>query len=91
MRDPNFKDVQRSDFLTQLLGDELFKKEEGLIMDECMTFIGAATQTTTFLITNILYYLTKNPKMREKALNEIKSKLLVKLPAGASLCDVTAW
>jgi cytochrome P450 len=91
MAQPGFNPKDQYDFLTQLLGDDLFKGDEGLIINECMTFIGAATQTTTFLLTNIVYYLTKNPEIRDRALNEIRSKLLVKMPQGASLSDDEMW
>jgi len=52
------------DFMTQLLSDDHFKDNDQIILDELLTFIGAATQTTTFLITNFLYYMTKNPEIR---------------------------
>jgi cytochrome P450 len=42
-----------------LLQDELFKGQDEYIVDECLTFMAAATQTTTILISNAIYYLTK--------------------------------
>ena len=50
--------VDKGDFLTVLLIDELFKGQDDYIVDECLTFMVAATQTTTILTTNALYYLT---------------------------------
>jgi hypothetical protein len=43
MKDPKFNIKESFDFLTQLLTDELFKDDHSMMMDECMTFIGAAT------------------------------------------------
>jgi len=44
-----------------------------LIIDECATFMVAATQTTTTLIYTVIYYLTVNPSIKEKVVNEIRS------------------
>ncbi len=60
-------------------------------MDECLTFIGAATQSQSFLIANTLYYLAKNLDVREKLLAELKAKLLSQVPQGASLKDNETW
>ncbi|TNV81546.1 hypothetical protein FGO68_gene14881 [Halteria grandinella] len=65
------------DFLTQLLDDSFF--------------IGAATQTSSVLFTNVLYFLLKNPEAKEKCLNEIKTKLLPHLPPGTDLTKDTTW
>jgi len=46
------------DFLTLMLNDELFAGKEEYIIDECLTFMLAATMTTTLLINNGIYYLT---------------------------------
>jgi cytochrome P450 len=83
------------DFLTLLLSDELYKDNDKMMLDECPTFIGAATQTTTFLITNCCYYLTKNPEVRAKLLSELKEKIFSKIPATTSqsspLSDPRVW
>lgn len=80
MKDPSFSKEGSFDFLTQLLSDELYLENDKMIMDECLTFIGAATQTTTFLMSNIIYYLMKNPKCMAKVQQEVREKLLTKLP-----------
>jgi len=49
---------EAGDFLTLLLADELFKDKDQYIVDECLTFMLAATMTTTMLISNSVYYLT---------------------------------
>jgi len=56
MSDPNYK--QSGDFLTLMLNDDLFKGKEEYMIDECLTFMLAATMTTTLLINNGIYYLT---------------------------------
>lgn len=43
MKQPNFNIKESYDFITKLLTDDLFKDDFPLLMDECMTFIGAAT------------------------------------------------
>lgn len=55
--------------------DELFMNNESMMIDECITFVGAATQTTTLLITNAMYYFITNKDKLEKARAEIKSIL----------------
>jgi cytochrome P450 len=60
-------------------------------MDECLTFIGAATQSQSFLIANTLYYLAKNLDIREKLMEELKAKLMPLVPPGKSLKDNETW
>ena len=50
----------RTDFLSMMLQDELFMNEDSYLVDECITFLIASTQTTTSLITNTIYYLTRH-------------------------------
>ena len=64
--------MDKGDFLTQLLSDDLFKGQDQYIIDECLTFMAAASQTTTLLISNALYYLTKNKEVCERLREEIK-------------------
>lgn len=67
----------KGDFLTILLQDELFKGQEEYIVDECITFMIASTQTTTLLVSNALYYLTCQ-KDKLKHLRKEMSKFLPK-------------
>ncbi|CDW78703.1 cytochrome family subfamily polypeptide 55 precursor [Stylonychia lemnae] len=60
------------DFLNMLLQDDLFKDNESLMIDECCTFMLAATQTTTTTLSNLFFYLTKYDSIRTKLRNEIK-------------------
>ena len=69
--------MQKEDFLTLLLTDELFMNDEAMVTDECITFLGAATQTTTLMITNAMYYFITNRDILEKARSEIKNILKV--------------
>ena len=64
--------------MTILLTDDLFKNDEAMMIDECMTFIGAATQTTTLLISNAIYYLTTLNEKLNTARIELKEVLQVK-------------
>ncbi len=58
-----------------MLNDELFAGKEEYIIDECLTFMLAATMTTTLLINNGIYYLTQNEEKLAKMREEIKSHL----------------
>jgi cytochrome P450 len=63
--------------LTILLNDELFKSEPEMIVDECVTFMVAATQTTQSLIANTLYYFIMKPEFPNKVRKEL-SEILFK-------------
>lgn len=73
--DPNCS--KKEDFLTLLLSDDLFKDNDKMIIDQCITFITAGTQTTTVLISNALYYFTLNRDKLDLARNEITKVLKV--------------
>lgn len=55
-----------------LLHDELFKDNDDTIIDECMTFMSAGTQTVSTLVTNAVYYLTVNKEIRDKVREEFE-------------------
>ena len=46
-----------------------------MMIDECATFMIAATQTTTILVYNALYFFTAFPEVRSKILEESKQHL----------------
>eukprot|EP00347_Sterkiella_histriomuscorum_P002040 403369704 len=71
IKDPLF---QSKDFLTLLVTDDLFKDDESLIVDECCTFLFAATQTTASTVSNALFYLTQNTQIRDSLRKEIASQ-----------------
>ena len=52
------KDRQGGDFLSMMLNDDLFRDKEDYLVDECLTFMVAATMTSTALINSAIYYLT---------------------------------
>jgi cytochrome P450 len=49
-----------------MIEDELFKGKDNEIVDECLAILATATQTTTILTTNALYYLSKYTEKRER-------------------------
>lgn len=61
------------DLLTILLRDDLYSNNDEAIIDECMTFIIASTQTTSLAISNLLNYITINQAIRTKLQKEIDS------------------
>ncbi|TNV79771.1 hypothetical protein FGO68_gene2481 [Halteria grandinella] len=68
------KGVQKGgDFLSTMLQDEMFRGRDEMVVDECLTFMLAATMTTTLLITNSIYYLNQN---NETALAKLRGELL---------------
>lgn len=54
-----------------MVDDEVFNTSDTYILDECITFMLAATMTTTLLITNSIYYLAKYPDVAKKLRSEI--------------------
>jgi cytochrome P450 len=52
------KERQRGDFLSMMLNDDLFRDKEDYLVDECLTFMVAATMTSTMLVNSAIYYLT---------------------------------
>ena len=64
--------VDKGDFLTNLLKDELFANQDVLIIDECITFLLAATQTSTTLIINCVYNLSRWTEARETLRKEMR-------------------
>jgi cytochrome P450 len=51
--------------LSILLTDELYMNDDEMIIDELMTMILAATQTTALTVTNSLYYINAHKKYLE--------------------------
>ena len=69
LKDPNLKD--KGDFLQILLDDETTRNDEELIIDECLTFFFAGSQTSNLSSTNLLYMLVKHPEYKDKILKEL--------------------
>ena len=81
-RRQQIKDGTASDFgdlLAILLTDDLFKNNNKMIIDECLTFFFAATQTSSMSTQNMLFYLTQQPKYRERVREEIQTQIIDKL------------
>jgi len=55
----NTSEGERGDLMTILLQDDLFKNDLEMIIDECMTFFIAGTQTTFNQITTTLVQAVK--------------------------------
>ena len=53
--------VDNGNLLSALLQEEFFQDDDKMIIDECITFFFAGTQTTSITVTNTLMYLMKNP------------------------------
>jgi cytochrome P450 len=68
-KDPSLKD--RGDFLTILLMGDTTKDDEELILDECLTFFFAGTQTTAIANSNLIFMLVKHPEVGQKILDEV--------------------
>lgn len=59
------------DFLSILINDPYFKDNDDMIIDECMTFMFASTQTVTILITNALFFFTMKTNIRDRVRKEL--------------------
>jgi cytochrome P450 len=58
-----------------LIQDELFYDNDNTIIDECITFFAAGSQTVKVANTNIICYLIMNPEVGGKLFDELKEKL----------------
>ncbi len=70
-------DLERGDFLTILLNDDLFKDNESIMVDECITFMRAGITTSSTMMSNALFYLTRHTEIRDKLREELKVTLNV--------------
>ena len=66
----------RGDILTVLLEDDLFKDNQEYIIDECLTFFFAATQTQAIQTSNTLCYFAQQPEILKKAKQELEAKII---------------
>lgn len=67
---------RRDDFLQIILEDETTRDNNELIVDECLTFFFAGTQTSNLTSQNLVYMLCKHPKYAEKILQELESVII---------------
>lgn len=73
MEKPGFQ--SKGDFLTILLENDFFNKNDSMIIDECAVFMVAATQTTTVMMYNALYFLITNPEKLQICRQEVSKYL----------------
>jgi cytochrome P450 len=62
--------------MTILLSDDLFKNDIEMIIDECLTFFLAGTQTTSALVGNTIALAMKHPEVLKKIIAEMKQVAL---------------
>jgi cytochrome P450 len=56
--------------------DELTKDDDELILDECLTFFFAGTQTSSIANSNLIFMLVKHPEVGQKILDEVQSEVI---------------
>ena len=64
------------DFLTILLVDEHFKDRNLRIVDECLTFFLAGSQTSSVATQNLIFALCKHPEYQKKILDELDEVII---------------
>ncbi len=68
--------MEKGDLLSILLTDDLFKHDDTLIIDECITFFFAAAQTSSMATQNMFFFLIQQPELMKKARSEIKNVII---------------
>lgn len=66
---PNLKDC--GDFLGILLKDDNFHGDNEMIVDECLTFFFAGSQTSSVAAQNLILMLIKHPEIKNRILEEL--------------------
>ena len=56
----------KDDLISILLSDELFCNDDEMIVDECLTFFFAGTQTSSMATSNLVLNLLKNTHYGDK-------------------------
>ena len=67
---------KRVDFISLLLEDEMFKDNEKYMIDECLTFMIASTQTTSVTLFNLIKNCLLNAGTIDKCKEEIRTSIL---------------
>eukprot|EP00347_Sterkiella_histriomuscorum_P011859 403370835 len=70
------QEVQDPDLLTILCQDPTFKDDHEMIISECIAFFIGGSQTVRSANANIIYYLTANQDILQKAYDELNSEIL---------------
>ena len=68
--------ASEGDFLTILLIDEHFKDRTLRIIDECLTFFFAGSQTSSIATQNLIFALCKHPELQDKILQEFDEGII---------------
>ena len=68
-KDPSLKEA--GDFLTILLTEPLYMNDNKRIIDECMTFFFAGSETSAITSQNLMIALMKYPEYQDKILHEV--------------------
>lgn len=74
LKDPNIADV--GGLMSTLIQMDLFSGNDDMIVDECFTFFFAGSQTLSASISNEVLFLTQNPELKKKALDELSAKIV---------------
>ena len=64
LKDPS--ELEKGDLMTILISDDLFKDNIEMIIDECLTFFMAGTQTTSSAVGTTIGQAIKNPEIMAK-------------------------
>jgi cytochrome P450 len=64
------------DLLGILLEDENFNGDDRMIVDECLTFFFAGSQTSSAAAQNLILMLIKHPEIRDNILAELDTMLI---------------
>ena len=62
--------------MTILLSDDHFKQRDVRVLDECLTFFFAGSQTSSNATQNLIHALCKHPEYQDKILEELNSKIV---------------
>ena len=68
--------AKAGDFLTILLVDETFKNRDIRIVDECLTFFFAGSQTSSVATQNLIFALCKHPEYQQRILDEVDTQII---------------
>ena len=73
-KDPKLKEA--GDFLTILLTEPFFMNDNERIIDECLTFFFAGSQTSGVTAQNLMIALMKNPGYQTRLLEEFDTEIV---------------
>lgn len=74
VKDPSL--ATKGDFLTICLCNPHFKNREVRVLDECLTFFFAGSQTSSNATQNLIFALCKHPEYQNKILDELNHEII---------------